>query len=197
MKQITQTQYDDRRQGVTITIGTDPRYRGSVEALRTHPLYASLRPGPRRFLDAFLTNGNDKIAATHAAGRYQSINSARCAADRFLRSWKIKYLLEEFQGTPHLENNSPVSKREWEFLISQRLRSGEVNDATFADLTYQMALVKGWVKVDPKKTRQKRAEQGALAITRAEKVDEIEEEEPDAAPGEVDWARIRAMEAKG
>lgn len=184
MQTVTSTQTDGRsgrNEELSVTIHSDPRYRGNIAELRTHPFYLKLAPTQRRYLESYLSL-RDVTKAAHAAAKYKSDFVAKMAGSRYMRDYRITYLISEYDGHPLTEATAPITPRELEFLIAQRLRSGiDMTDSVFLSLCDRLMTLKRWDK-------------GAKAPGRKRKpVDPV----PDDDSGLSDpFERVRLLEAQ-
>jgi hypothetical protein len=68
------------------------------DEIKAHPFFAKLSERKQTFVSTLLSNGNDKIAAAHAAWKCNGDESARTLANRALQDEAVAYLVEQYFG---------------------------------------------------------------------------------------------------
>lgn len=173
---------DGSNREVQIVLHSDPRYKGSVEQIKTHPLFLQLAEVQRAFVCAYLVD-RDVRRAAYAAGTYSNDHSGQMAGMRMLRDFRIRCLVEEFDGEAPPASDAPMTDQELTYLITKRLRSGQISDGTFSDLTAKLIELKGWRKSKRKVPAQPKTES-------AQPTPEVESELSDP------FEKVRQLEAQ-
>lgn len=68
------------------------------DEIRTHPLFSKLNDRQQIFVNALLSNGNDKLKAAHEAWNCSGDESARTLANRALQNESVSFLIESYFG---------------------------------------------------------------------------------------------------
>jgi hypothetical protein len=165
---------------IQIVLHSDPRYRGSLEAIQTHPLFLQLAAVQQRFVLAYLVDRN-VLRAAYASGSYSNDHSAHMAGLRMLRDYRIRVCIEEYDGEPPQTSDKPMSDQELIWLITKSLRSGVPNDPMFVSMTALLMDLKSWRRA--KRLKQVRKPQ---TIPEAAQVDELSDP----------FAEVRRLEAQ-
>lgn len=110
--------------------------------LRSHPYYAKLNERQTLFVDALIENGNDRIAAAHAAWKCSSDESARSMAHKAMKNEAVAFLVDQYYG------GDPARQR---FSRDQALEFAAQKARSAADLKLALdylrliAAMEGWL----------------------------------------------------
>jgi hypothetical protein len=143
MKTITSHYTDDAGKEVGIVLASDPRYKGNLDALKEHPLYALLTPKQQAWTVAYIET-RDPEESSLRSGNFNSNHAARMSGLRNLRDFRIKHLVCEYDGIAPELDQSRMTDRELEHLVTMRLRSGMVADSTFMSMADGMLDLRKW-----------------------------------------------------
>jgi hypothetical protein len=112
------------------------------DEIRSHPLFAKLNERQQTFVDALLSNGNDKLAAAQTAWKCNGEASARTQANRALQNESVAFLIEQFFGKdPDRERFTRESALEF---AASKARSAK-DPKLSLDYLRLIAAMEGWI----------------------------------------------------